>query len=529
MLEPWTEEQLHDVYENGVTAYGLLMLIDNLEINQSPGWLNLGQNKEGKDFEFQRLIRNTAQKLACLEIRYPNLNDSVDDDLYNHIIGNPTRSLIQWMQFYLLGLGHGEGIISTDKLVIICSETCVLDFIERNLENIPRTELSLEETIGDIYEGPKTCSRYLYISPTCGEDSFSSIKEIYLEYNQTFSEFTEFLSKYPFLFEMNMDTYINPTTISLQDTPILSKLKQLGKNLDGIEWNDEFKNDFANSFVFSFFLILGEEDFQDLYDERILRYWGDRFWVQDATIPRALVVTPNGLKNLANDPKKSKSNASHEYFHFFLNRYFSSESDPMGSSQYILPKWLIEGLCNVMFLTERGRTDDGFREAQINKLMNGEEELLTAQDIMNSDDVNYLHYSVFTHFIFKVLNSAIDGEKEIKSIPIRSYGITNKVLKAMKDAYGKLKIIYPPAPSNLHNLVAIEIIGSILKDSRSFNKFNFNNLMKTFNSNREIFYADYFFPEWETDDEQYREMIRFFRKIKEIQISKETNSNENNK
>ena len=500
------------------TAGAILGYIGQLNAEKSSSWAHLNREQ----IDLCGLVTDSLTKLQKLESKYCNPHEVPCDELHNYLIGNPTRLLIEWFQFYLYGLGDSPGIMSTDKIVSLCAETCVLDFIERHIDDIAHTDLTLEET-KDKFKNSSTCSRYIYISPENDQEFIRKAIKVYTAYNEEYKVFTDFFSNYPSLFTIPENGVRNINRVAPQDEQLINYSQGNSSPMTSDDESTSLRNNLlAESFEFSFFLFLNHSDLQDLYDERILEYWGDRFWVQDATICRTLVITPNGLEKLTDDDRMLVSNASHEFFHFYLNNFFGIDLDLMYSSQHLLPKWFLEGLCNVMFMTQRGRKDDGFREVQVNKLLTGQEAPKNSLEIITSDKADYLHYSVFVHYLLSAISSILKGEEGISPIPLDDHNERNGVLKKLRDQLSNLELRYTSSGLGFHNQIVIDIVNGVFVDTGS--KINILDLFKTFDENNLLIYAEYFFPEFKTDQDQLLGVKTFLSKMKELAKLKEINS-----
>jgi hypothetical protein len=458
----------------GHPVLALQNTLDSFIESGNIAWRNLGQG-------LQEAVRNALDTLWELSETYPEIDDSQPIPK-NHIdtisIGNPARRLIEWFSLLIFSTDVVPMSYTNDLWVKLVAETNILDFVEKK-----RTELACP--IENVMPDAHPFTTFSYRSDGVSQHDFDLVYEAY---QNIFDVNSDLISQNRHLFLPHSNTQRRMSHISLRESGYhwyLAMYRSDNLNLSDPELIYAIKE----SLTMNYFVVLDDKDFAEVFDPAVIATWGDRFWVNDATNLNALVITPNGLRNLCALPGALESNAKHEFYHFYANKYLSMDEDGMFSGQYILPKWFVEGMANVY--AERGREEDGFRTRQLKKLKT--DGYKSADEIIAGEDLDYLYPTQLVYFIVSILRSSrLKDVKGFFLLPKGRLEDTFIVMKHLRRALYKETI--PTGPMKQHKLFE-NMVNSVLRDapnSEEYRNMDFEYILRLFDHYREQIMEAYY-------------------------------------
>lgn len=409
--------------------------------------------------ELQESIVASIERLVQISKKYEEISLDDNKGMEYFIFGNSARTIYEWFTFYIANSVNESSGISTVMWINLIAETDVLVFLEDKWSK------------GHISPSPikDGFSLYQYISSTINEDVSSNFVNVY---NEEHDNIIRFLGSDRLIYKPLTREYQSTRNPGIQD-------------LNFPYFIDE-ETIFKDSMKYSFFVMLDDKDFRELYSDVVVKYKSDRFWVLDCPSVRSVVITPNGVNNLIQDPRLLDSNAKHEALHAYFDARLETRHDLMRSGQYLLPRWTIEGLAN--FVSGRGREEDGFRERQLRTFEKfGLKEF---DEIASNNDEYYEYYTLLMYFLLSAMTFSYHREKQIKLIKKDD---ESRMLEAL--ILFRLSIFKTELPSNgdFRNTFIEDIVMKVFAGSEhDFRNLSFENLKVLFNENKEKIFKGYY-------------------------------------
>jgi hypothetical protein len=471
ITDNWDTQHVQDsLIEDG--AKSIWNLLDEIETSGTPASKKLPN-------DIKVALRRASLTLGHLS----NIYSEKGNQIHEYTRGR----LIEHFLYVL-----GDAVISPDSIdeelfIRLLAETDVLRFVTNNSDREEKQEILSDAT--NDQSTLDTPDKYNIFENVFMSDDIDreEVQPIVDEYQIAFDEFIDNFGKMPRLFS----SLFNPDYRMISGNhKFKSPLARGYKRYDHIAnpWHDEsFKPQAANAMQIGNLVMLNEDDFENCFDPVVRQRKTNRFWVLDATMADSIVFTPNGIRNLLKNKDKLKSNARHEIVHYFLNKFslFSNPEFWDTSKQYLLPKWFIEGLCNVWGFSQRGRTEDGFRQEWIELFNNSPE--LKAEEIMKDGKLNYLYYTLLTYFLFSASHSVKQGLEKIHLLPAGNAQLVSSslTLAQLNDTLTEMKLdLKEGNPGNKNLRKMFNMFFNKFKDSNKGGiNTEFDNLMEEFDRN----------------------------------------------
>lgn len=469
-LLPYTDSEICNDLYRGSPASGLRKIIENMEYFEKPGWTQLPP-------ACRNGLKRAVLDLVIIQKDMKYWAESKRNTLEQYFISHILHTVMVLNKLYDI-----PEAFPVSHLVYLIEDIQVFIYLCENYEQIAKNDNSNYHL-----DSRFPFTRNVFISP--GIDP--NIAQVFIKQYQSayWDVVNAFLRCHPVYINLFSDPEALYAHMPIQDM-------FLPDNYDRITYGQDVIDGVIELVKWDSFILLDQKEYKKMFTYHIREALNPGFFVRDSTLNKTLVVTPKGIVGLGENLKKLLSNSVHEYIHRIL-RNILTFGEARISFNFIAPKWLSEGLANIILYHQRGRHDDGFQSEQLELIE--KEGIPDADEIMTNTDLNYIYYSLFSYFLLCVVTSYLDHDLHIHLLDrddqLASFFRTLSIIQPIVES---LRI---PQGQDIPNQVANDLFHHLFSLAATHDSpvINMDICKKIFNAHKEEIGHAYFYPDDDHD------------------------------